>query len=45
MCAVYGDGAVTDLTSQKCFVKFVDTVDILAKWFFAVGLSHALEDV
>ena len=25
--------------------KFVGTIDILAKLFFAVGLSNALEDV
>ena len=29
-CAVYGEGAVTDQTCQKWFVKFLGTVDILA---------------
>ena len=31
ICAVYGGGAVTDQTCQKCFVEFLGTVDILAK--------------
>ena len=31
ICAVYGEGAVTDRTSQKWFVKFLGTIDILAK--------------
>ena len=31
ICAVYGEGAVTDQTCQKCFVEFLGTVDILAK--------------
>ena len=31
MCAVYGEGAVTDQTCPKWFVKFLGTVDILAK--------------
>ena len=31
ICAVYGEGAVTDWTSQKWFVKFLGTIDILAK--------------
>ena len=44
-CAVYGEGAVTDGTCQKWFAKFLGSVDILAKQFFAVGLSYALEDV
>ena len=39
ICAVYGEGAVTDQTCQKWFVKFPGTIDILAKSFFAVGLS------
>ena len=30
---------------QKWFEKFLDTVDILAKQFFVVGLSYALEGV
>ena len=30
-CAVYGEGAVTDPTCQKWFVKFLGTVDIFAK--------------
>ena len=29
--AVYGEGAVTDQMCQKWFVKFLGTVDILAK--------------
>ena len=29
--ALYGEGAVTDWTCQKCFVKFLGTIDILAK--------------
>ena len=30
-CAVYGEGAVTDQTCQKWFVKFFGTIAILAK--------------
>ena len=30
-CAVCGEGAVTDQTCQKWFVKFPGTLDILAK--------------
>ena len=45
ICTVYGEGTVTDRTCQKWFAKFLITIDILAKWFFAVGLSDALEDV
>ena len=30
-CAVYGEGAVTDRLYQKRFVKFLGTIDILAK--------------
>ena len=45
ICAVYEEGVVTDRMCQKWFAKFLGTTDILAKWFFAVGLSHALEDV
>ena len=45
ICAVYGEGAVTDQTCQKWFVKFFGTIAILAKYFFAVGLSCALGDV
>ena len=45
ICAVYGEGAVTYQMCQKWFAKFLGTVDILAKKFFAVGLSDALEDV
>ena len=44
-CAVYGEGAVTDQMCQKWFVKFIGTIDILAKQLFAVGLSYALEDI
>ena len=29
MCAVYGEGAVTDGTCQKWFAKFLGTIDIL----------------
>ena len=28
ICAVYGEGAVTDQTCQKWFVKFLGTIDI-----------------
>ena len=28
---VFGEGAETDQTYQKWFVKFLDTIDILAK--------------
>ena len=45
ICAVYGEGAVTDQMCQKWFAKFLGTIDILAKEFFAVGLSSALVDV
>ena len=31
ICAVYGEGAVTDQICQKQFVKFLGTIDILAK--------------
>ena len=31
ICAVYGEGATTDRTYQKWFVKFLGTIDILAK--------------
>ena len=31
ICAVYEEGAVTDQTCQKWFVKFLGTIDILAK--------------
>ena len=31
ICAVYGEGAVTDQTCPKWFVKFLGTIDILAK--------------
>ena len=36
---------MTGRICQKWFVKFLSTIDILAKEFFAVGLSRALEDV
>ena len=45
ICSVYGKGAVTDQMCQKWFAKFLGTIDILAKQFFAVGLFYALEDV
>ena len=44
ICAVYGEGVVTDRTCQKWFVKFLGTIDILAKQVCAVGLSFALEE-
>ena len=31
ICAMYGEGAVTDQMCQKWFVKFLGTIDILAK--------------
>ena len=31
ICAVYGEGAVTDQTYQKWFAKFLGAIDILAK--------------
>ena len=31
ICAVYREGAVTDQMCQKWFVKFLGTIDILAK--------------
>ena len=31
ICAVYGEGALTDWTCQKWFAKFLGTIDILAK--------------
>ena len=36
ICAVCGEGAVTDQMCQKWFVKFLGTIDILGKQFFAV---------
>ena len=44
-CAVCEEGAVTDQICQKWFVKFLGTIDILAKEFFAVGLSYAWEAI
>ena len=38
-CAVCGEGAVTDRMCQKWFAKFLGDIDILARYFFAVGLS------
>ena len=29
ICAVYGEGCVTDRTCQKWFVKFLGTIDLL----------------
>ena len=43
--AVCGEGTVTDQPCQKCFVNFHGTINILAKKFFAGGLSYVLEDV
>ena len=31
ICAVYGEGAVTDQTCPRWFVKFLGTTDISAK--------------
>ena len=31
ICVVYGEGAVTDWMCQKWFVKFLGTIDVLAK--------------
>ena len=31
ICAVVGEGAVTDRTGQKWFVKFLGTIDTLDK--------------
>ena len=31
ICALYGEGATTDQTCHKWFVKFLGTVDILGK--------------
>ena len=31
ICAVYGEGAVTDQTCQKWFVKFLGTIEIWVK--------------
>ena len=31
ICAVYGEGTVTDQTCQKWFAKFLGTINILAK--------------
>ena len=31
ICAVYGEGAVTDWMCQKEFVKFLGTIDMLTK--------------
>ena len=31
ICAVYGEGAVTDWMCQKRFVKFLGTIVLLAK--------------
>ena len=31
ICVVYGEGALTDQTCQKQFVKFLGAIDILAK--------------
>ena len=41
---MYREDNVTDQMCQKWFVKFLGTVDIVAKWFFTVELSYALED-
>ena len=43
ICAVYGEGAMTDQMCQMWFGKCLGTTDILVKSFFAMGLSYALE--
>ena len=45
ICAVYGEGAVTDQMCQKWFAKFLGNIDILAKQFSAVVLSYVWENV
>ena len=41
ICAVYGEGAMTDEMCQKWFVKFLGTVDSLTKYSFVVDcLMH-----
>ena len=42
ICVVYGESSVADWMCQNWFVKFLGTIDILAKQFFAVGLTYAL---
>ena len=44
MCAVCGEGAVTDRTCQKWFWSFLVLLTF-RQIIFAVGLSYALEDV
>ena len=39
VCALCGEGAVTDRMHQKWFTRFLGTTNILAKQFFTVGLS------
>ena len=41
ICAVCGEGAVTDPMCQKWFAKILGTIEILAK-FFAMGLFLSL---
>ena len=45
ICAVYEERAVIDWIWPTWFTKFLGTIDILAKEFFAVGLCYSLEDV
>ena len=42
---MYGVGAMIDRMYQKWFAKFLGTIDVFAKYFFAVGLCYALEDL
>ena len=40
ICAVYGEGAVTDRMCQKWFAMFLGTIDILAKSLLWGCLMH-----
>ena len=42
---MYGVGAMIDRMYQKWFAKFLGTIDILDKQFFAVRLSYVLGNV
>ena len=39
ICAVFGEGTVTDQMCQKWFAKFLGAIDNFTKQFFAVGLE------
>ena len=45
MCAVCGEGAVTDPMCQKWFAKFLGATDISGQIILCCGLSYSLEDV